>query len=136
MLSYIIPHCETLCKCFLENLTKKLSHIKAFRTFSLLQVSNSRDGKLRTFATVYEPVSGRTLEAMTDLPGVQLYCGNFLDGTFTGKNGKKIEKHNGFCLETQFYPDTPNQPSFPKCVYKAGSSYESTTIYKFGVKKD
>ncbi|MCQ2462955.1 MAG: galactose mutarotase [Clostridia bacterium] len=94
------------------------------------------DGKLRTFATVYEPVSGRTLEAMTDLPGVQLYCGNFLDGTFTGKNGKKIEKHNGFCLETQFYPDTPNQPSFPKCVYKAGSAYESTTIYKFGVKKD
>ena len=84
--------------------------------------------------SVYEPVSDRTLKVYTDLPGVQLYTGNFLDGTVIGKGGMPLVKHAGFCLETQFYPDTPNQPSFPQCTFKAGEKFKSTTVFEVGVK--
>ncbi len=81
---------------------------------------------------VYEPKCGRGMEVFTDLPGVQLYCGNFLSGR-EGKNGTKMGKHSGFCLETQYYPDTPNQPNFPQCTFKAGEEFRSKTVYKFFV---
>jgi len=84
--------------------------------------------------SVYEPVSGRTLKVYTDLPGVQLYTGNFLDGTVIGKGGMPLIKHAGFCLETQFYPDTPNQPTFPQCTFKAGEEFKSTTVFEVGLK--
>ncbi len=80
--------------------------------------------------TAFEPVSGRTLEVFTDLPGVQLYTGNFLKGE-PGKKGLPLVKHAGFCLETQVYPDSPNQQGFPNCVYDAGERYETRTVYKF-----
>ncbi|MBR4765899.1 MAG: hypothetical protein IK085_03940, partial [Clostridia bacterium] len=75
------------------------------------------------------------VDVYTDLPGVQLYTGNFLDGTRAGKGGKPIIKHAGFCLETQFYPNTPNTPSFPQCTVEAGGKYESSTMFKFYIKK-
>ena len=83
--------------------------------------------------TAVEPVSGRTLKVYTDLPGVQLYTGNFLDGTVLGKGGMPLVKHAGFCLETQFYPDTPNHPNFPQCTFKAGEKYTTQTIFELGV---
>lgn len=83
--------------------------------------------------TVTEPVSGRTLKVYTDLPGVQLYTGNFLNGTVLGKGGMPLVKHAGFCLETQYYPDTPNQPSFPQCTFKAGEEFKSTTVFETGI---
>lgn len=83
--------------------------------------------------TVYEPVSGRTLKVYTDLPGLQVYTGNFLDGTVLGKGGLPLVKHAGFCLETQFYPDTPNQPDFPQCTFKAGEKFHSTTVFEVGI---
>lgn len=83
--------------------------------------------------TVYEPVSGRTLKVYTDLPGVQLYTGNFLDGTVQGKGAMPMSKHAGFCLETQFYPDTPNKPEFPQCTYKAGEKFKSVTVFEVGI---
>lgn len=85
--------------------------------------------------TVKEHVSGRKLEMYTDLPGVQLYTGNFLDGTVIGKGGMPLVKHAGFCLETQFYPDSPNQPDFPSCVFKAGEKFESRTVFKITVEE-
>lgn len=85
--------------------------------------------------TVKEHVSGRKLEMYTDLPGVQLYTGNFLDGTVIGKGGMPIVRHAGFCLETQFYPDSPNQPDFPSCVFKAGEKFESRTVFKITVEE-
>lgn len=91
---------------------------------------NGEAGKLRLVAKVTDEKSGRKLEVMSDLPGVQLYTGNFIDGTETGKGGITLNQHYGFCLETQFYPDTPNQPSFPQCTFKAGERYKSTTIFK------
>ncbi|WP_416139008.1 aldose epimerase family protein [Hymenobacter psoromatis] len=86
-------------------------------------------------ATVFEPTTGRTLEVTTDQPGVQFYTGNFLDGTLTGKGGVVYGKHAGFCLETQHFPDSPNQPKFPSTILKPGETYHTTTSYTFGVRK-
>jgi len=86
-------------------------------------------------ASVYEPTTGRTLEVTTTEPGVQFYTGNFLDGTLTGKNNTTYGKNAGFCLETQHFPDSPNQPAFPSTTLKPGDTLQSTTIFKFGVRK-
>ena len=91
---------------------------------------NGPVGKVRPVAKVTDEKSGRKLEVMSDLPGVQLYTGNFLDGTEMGKNGISLGKHYGFCLETQYYPDTPNQPTFPQCTFKKGEAFKSLTIFK------
>ena len=91
---------------------------------------NGEKGKLRLAAAAKDEQSGRRLEVYTDLPGIQLYTGNFLDGTEIGKGGIALQKHFGFCLETQFYPDTPNHPDFPQCTFKAGERFESLTIFK------
>jgi aldose 1-epimerase len=80
---------------------------------------------------VYEPTSGRVMEVLTTEPGVQLYTGNFLDGSLTGKNGVVYARRTGFCLETQHYPDSPNQPSFPSTILQPGEEYRSTTVYRF-----
>lgn len=81
--------------------------------------------------TAYEKETGITMNVYTDMPGVQLYTGNFLDGTIIGKCGIPLYKHAGFCLETQFYPDTPNQPEFPQCNFRAGEIFRSMTRYQF-----
>ena len=86
-------------------------------------------------ATVYDPASGRTLTVTTDQPGVQFYTGNFLDGTLTGHNGTVYGQHAGFCLETQHFPDSPNQPKFPSTELKPGQTYHTATTYTFGVRK-
>jgi aldose 1-epimerase len=85
-------------------------------------------------ARVVEPVTGRILEVYTTEPGIQFYTGNFLDGTIKGKNDQVYYKRYGFCLETQHYPDSPNQPNFPSTILKPGEKYSSTTIYQFDVK--
>ncbi len=85
--------------------------------------------------TVVDEVSGRVLEMYTDLPGVQLYTGNFLDGTVIGKGGMPIIKNAGFCLETQYYPDSPNQANFPSCTFKAGEKLNTRTVFAVSVKK-
>lgn len=85
-------------------------------------------------AVAFEPESGRQLEVFTDLCGVQLYTGNFLDGTKPGKQGKPLIKNAGFCLETQYYPNTPNMPEFPQCTFAAGEKFKSVTVFRFSVK--
>jgi aldose 1-epimerase len=82
-------------------------------------------------ARVVEPTTGRVLEVWTTEPGVQFYTGNFLDGTAQGKGGISYAKRSAFCLETQHFPDSPNQPKFPSTVLKPGERYNTTTIYKF-----
>lgn len=93
---------------------------------------NNYDGKLREFALAQGDISGIKMNIYTTLPGVQFYAGNFLKG-IKGKDSHPMEKRSGFCLETQFYPDSPNNPSFPSCFYKAGEKYESETVYSFGL---
>jgi aldose 1-epimerase len=91
-------------------------------------------GELRLAARVYEPQSGRVLEVLTTEPGVQLYSGNFLDGSIAGKSGRAYEKRGGFCLETQHFPDSPNQPEFPTVVLEPGDRYEQTTVFRFSAR--
>ena len=91
-------------------------------------------GVLRLAARVYEPGSGRVLEVLTTEPGMQLYTGNFLDGSIGGKSGRAYEKRSGFCLETQHYPDSPNHPEFPSVVLAPGRQYTQTTVFRFGAR--
>ena len=92
------------------------------------------DNKDEVDATVYEPVSGRVLEVITDQPGMQLYTGNFLDGKQKGHGGKAYNYRSGLCLEADHYPDSPNHPDFPTTVLNPGETFKSTTIYRFSVK--
>ncbi|MGI4833209.1 MAG: aldose epimerase family protein [Janthinobacterium lividum] len=85
-------------------------------------------------ATVYESVSGRTMRVFTNQPGVQFYTGNFLKGNLTGQGGVTYGPHAGFCLETQHFPDSPNQPRFPSTVLQPGQVFRTTTEYRFGVR--
>lgn len=94
-------------------------------------VLDDYDGTLRIAARVYEPTSGRVMEVYTTEPGIQFYSGNFLDGSNVGKGGSPYEHRSGFCLETQHFPDSPNQAHFPSTVLRPGARYESKTIYKF-----
>ena len=82
---------------------------------------------------VVEPVSGRTMEVLTNEPGMQFYGGNFLDGTVSGKEGVPYVFRGAFCLETQHYPDSPNKPEFPSTILEPGDEYYSICVYKFGV---
>jgi aldose 1-epimerase len=86
-------------------------------------------------ASVYDPYTGRVLEVITDQPGVQLYSGNFLDGTQKGRGGKVYNYRSGLCLETQHYPDSPNQAEFPSVLLTPGEPFMSSTTYRFSVKK-
>jgi len=74
------------------------------------------------------------MEVHTTEPGVQFYTGNFLDGSIKGKGGHAYEQRFGFCLETQHFPDSPNQPNFPSTVLKPGQKYTTTTVYKFSTR--
>ena len=85
-------------------------------------------------AEVYDPSTGRVLQVITDQPGVQLYTGNFLDGTQTGRGGKVYQYRSGLCLETQHFPDSPNQASFPSVILTPEEPFLSSTTYKFGVR--
>lgn len=88
------------------------------------------NGTIREFAVVIDPESGREMRAYTDLPGVQFYVGNFICAQ-SGKSRAKYGPRSGFCLETQYFPDTPNKPNFPSSVFGPYRKYESETIYKF-----
>lgn len=96
-------------------------------------VSNRAAGTAARIAKVVDPASGRFIEVITEEPGVQFYTGNFLDGSQIGKSGRRYGKRSGFCLETQHFPDSPNQPQFPSTLLRPGEVYTTTTVYRFGV---
>src|SRR5690606_6358357 len=98
-------------------------------------VLNTNGDITQLAASVYSPETGIALEVYTDEPGVQVYTGNFLDGTVTGKYGAVYGKRNAICLETQKYPDSPNKPDWPSSYLKPGEKYTSRCIYKFLVKQ-
>jgi aldose 1-epimerase len=96
-------------------------------------VLNGEADTLRLVARVREPTSGRIMEVLTTEPGMQFYAGNFLDGSNVGKGGVSYGRRSAFCLETQHYPNSPNQPEFPSTVLRPGQQYRSTTVYRFSV---
>eukprot|EP01136_Pigoraptor_vietnamica_P036742 Opistho-1_new@103729 len=98
-------------------------------------VLNRKGNGLEKIATVYDAGSGRLMEVFTTEPGLQFYTGNFLDGTLKGTKGDAVyPQHAAFCMETQHFPDGPNQPSFPNTILKPGEKYSSVTRYQFSVK--
>lgn len=98
-------------------------------------VLNRNGNDLEKVATLYHAASGRAMDVLTTEPGLQFYSGNFLDGTLLyTKGGAKYVKHAGLCLETQHFPDSPNQPSFPSTILQPGSTYQQTTVYSFYTK--
>ncbi len=92
------------------------------------------DDGLSYAASAVEPVTGRVLDVYTTEPGIQLYTGNFLDGRIRGKSGRAYVHRCGFCLETQHFPDSPNQPHFPSVVLRPDGEYRSSTVFAFGVR--
>ncbi len=97
-------------------------------------VLNNEKGALLKYAEVYDPKTGRVMECRTTEPGVQLYTANHFNGSQVGKNGISYQKQCAFCLETQHYPDSPNQQQFPSTVLTPDEFYKTTTIYKFGTR--
>jgi aldose 1-epimerase len=97
-------------------------------------VIDKKDSVLSLAAEVSDRGSGRYMQVWTTQPGIQFYTGNFLDGSLVGGNGKKIPQHGAFCLETQHFPDSPNQPTFPNTVLAPGETFHQTTLYLFSVR--
>jgi aldose 1-epimerase len=97
-------------------------------------ILKTKKGTQTLVASLYDEKSGRYMEVYTDLPGIQFYTGNFLDGTLTGKNGAVYIQRSGLCFETQYFPNAINVPSFDQPVTKAGELYHTETMYKFTVK--
>ncbi len=96
--------------------------------------NKTHTGMAQLIATLYEPTTGRLMEVLTTEPAIQFYSGNFLDGKVIGKGGVAYQRRSGLCLETQHYPDSPNQPAFPSTVLRPGEVYKTTTVYRFSVK--
>jgi len=94
----------------------------------------NNEGNYGKVAELSEPETGRVMEVFTSEPGMQFYSGNFLDGSITGKKGMVYTKHFGLCLETQHFPDSPNQPEFPNTILRPGETYKQETVYKFLVR--
>jgi aldose 1-epimerase len=85
-------------------------------------------------ARVYSPASGIAMDVLTTQPGIQFYSGNFLDGSLVGKGGLRYQRHAALCLETQHFPDSPNQPQFPSTVLRPGEEHRHTTVYRFSTR--
>jgi aldose 1-epimerase len=98
-------------------------------------VLSGPNGTMKLAATLYDPKSGRVLTVSTTQPGVQFYSGNFLDGSYKGKSGVAYAKNSGLCLETQHFPDSPNQPAFPSTLLKPGETLHTETVFAFSVQK-
>ncbi|MCW9706087.1 aldose epimerase family protein [Fodinibius salsisoli] len=92
------------------------------------------DGSMFLAATVYSPASGREMKVYTTEPGVQFYTGNFLDGSLQNSEGIPYEQHSGFCLETQHFPNAPNEADFPSTILEPGETYSTSTIYQFSTR--
>lgn len=98
-------------------------------------LSRQEGDSLRQVARLHAPESGREMEILTTEPGLQFYSGNFLNGSLTGKSGTAYRKHAGLALETQHFPDSPNQPNFPSTILRPGKTYTSRTVYRFSVRE-
>ena len=98
-------------------------------------LNKEKPGEMSWAATVVEPNSKRKMEIFTKEPAIQFYGGNFMDGSDTGKHGKTFDYRESFALETQHFPDSPNQPQFPSIILKPGDEYKTSSIYKFSVQK-
>jgi aldose 1-epimerase len=105
--------------------------LKIGKGYDINYILDRKGPGLELAARAYDPESGRELEVYTTEPGVQLYSGNFLDGSIHGKGGRAYGSRSAFCLETQHYPDSPNHPDFPTTELKPGQTFSQVTVFKF-----
>ena len=117
-----------------QDINAKDEQLKRGLGYDHCWVLNNQNEGMRLASTAYHKESGRLLEVFSDEPGIQFYTGNFLDGTLPSKQGETYKYRTGFCLETQHYPDSPNQKDFPSVVLNPGEKYRTTTSFKFSVK--
>ena len=99
-------------------------------------VVDGQPGVMRPAAVARSRATGIVMEVETDSPGVQFYTANFVEDGRKGKNGAVYGRRHGFCLETQHFPDTPNQPEFPSATLKAGKNYDQTTRFRFSLERN
>ena len=116
-----------------ERIEAKDEQIKLGGCYDHNWVLDSSSGKLAKAAVVHDAGSGRVLEVWTTQPGIQFYTGNFLDGKLKGKGGVTYGRRSALCLETQHFPDSPNQHQFSTAELKPGETYHQVTVWKFGV---
>ncbi|WP_409628449.1 aldose epimerase family protein [Gilvirhabdus luticola] len=114
-----------------QDISANIQQLKIGKGYDHNWVLNYQDKGIRFAASAYHPSSGRLLEVFTTEPGMQFYSGNILDAAYFGKNGVTYKDRTGFCLETQHYPDSPNQEEFPSVVLNPGEQYRSNTVFKF-----
>lgn len=117
-----------------ETIDASESYLQRLGGYDHTWVLDKQAGELGLAAVAYDPSSGREMKCYTTEPGVQFYAGNSLDGSLTGKGGKVYGKRDGFCLETQHFPDSPNKGHFPSTVLRPGEVFRSKTVYAFGVR--
>ena len=115
-----------------ERIDADQPQMRASRGYSVNYVLDREAPGLTLAATVFEPTSGRVMDVFTDQPGMQLYTGNYLDGSLVGTGGIAYPQYGGLCLETQHFPNSPNEPSFPSTTLRPGQTYATTTVYRFG----
>ena len=120
---------KTRRKIYQDCLNCRDSGVNSFKGYNHCFVVDGEPGKLRPCAAVYEPVTGRAMKVFTTQPGVQFFTSNHMDTE--GKFGSRYAKYSGFCLETQHYPDTPNQENFPSCIASAGNDYHEKAVFAF-----
>ncbi|HBG28218.1 MAG: galactose mutarotase [Planctomycetes bacterium GWF2_41_51] len=129
------PMAFTIPTAIGARINEDYQQLKYGRGYDHNWVLNKKHPKeLSLAASVYEPNTGRYMEVWTTEPAIQFYCGNFLDGSNVGKEGKVYNFRNGFCLETQHYPDSPNKTQFPSVILKPGEKYIHKTVFKFKTK--
>ncbi len=118
-----------------ERIDNEDPQLQIAKGYDFNYIIDKPEGEIAFAASVYEPESRRYMEVFTSEPGVQLYTGNHLKGTETGKSGQPYTTRTGFCLETQHFPDSPHHPHFPSTLLIPGDTLRSTTIYKFSVRE-
>ena len=117
-----------------KDINNEYYQIQYAKGFDNNWVLNNYNGEIRKIATAYSELSGIELEVSTDLPGLQFYSGNFLDGAENGKNNIPIKNHSGFCLECQYFPNAFANDNFEKPILKSDELYNKNIIYKFNIK--
>ncbi|RZK69122.1 MAG: galactose mutarotase, partial [Pedobacter sp.] len=116
-----------------ERISNKYSSLDRGKGYDLTYVLRNQTGKLKLAATAYEPLSGRLLQAYTTEPGLVFYTANHFNPNIKGRGSVQAVKYGAFCLETQHYPDAPNQPTFPTTRLNPEETYRSETVFKFSV---
>ena len=129
------PFDFTISKKIGQDIDDDHQQIKYGNGFDHCWILNQTEEDINHGATLYEPTTGRVMEVYTTEPGIQFYSGNFLDGTAVGKGKKAYTRRTGLCLETEHFPDSPNQPLFPSTGLNPGEEYRTKTVLKFSVRQ-